>query len=67
MPSFRALPQEELEALVEYVKYLTIRGQYERYLISEVAGLDGHALIDLTLIAKADQADEPSDLSLIHI
>ncbi len=37
MPSFRMLQQEEREALVEYVKYLSIRGQTERLLIDYVA------------------------------
>ena len=30
MPSFRLLPDQEIEALVEYVKYLAIRGETER-------------------------------------
>jgi mono/diheme cytochrome c family protein len=29
MPSFKTLPQSELDALVEYVKYLAIRGEFE--------------------------------------
>ena len=29
MPSFALLPPDEIEALVEYVKYLSIRGQME--------------------------------------
>ncbi|MEM6330651.1 MAG: cytochrome c, partial [Planctomycetota bacterium] len=37
MPSFRLLKQEERDALVEYVKYLAIRGQTERRLIEHVA------------------------------
>ena len=56
MPSFRGLPESELDALVDYVKYLTIRGQYERYLITELSNLeDDDPLIDL---AAADIADE---------
>jgi mono/diheme cytochrome c family protein len=35
MPSFRLLADEDLDALVEYVKYLTIRGMVERALIVE--------------------------------
>ncbi len=46
MPSFRLLPDEELEALVDYVKYLSIRGQYERYLIAELAGSPDLTLFD---------------------
>ncbi len=33
MPSFKLLPEEEVEALVQYVKYLAIRGETERRLI----------------------------------
>jgi mono/diheme cytochrome c family protein len=35
MPSFRLLKPDELEALVEYVKYLSIRGQAETLLRTE--------------------------------
>lgn len=34
MPSFRRLPDDEIEALIEYVRYLTIRGQVERELLA---------------------------------
>lgn len=61
MPSFRTLPPDEIQALIEYVKYLTIRGQFERILLAELAGLDGEALIDLSLIAKSEDGEEPSD------
>ncbi len=37
MPSFRTLEGDELDALVDYVKYLTIRGRVENKLLSEVA------------------------------
>ncbi len=33
MPSFRLLPDNELNALIEYVKYLSVRGQVEILLI----------------------------------
>lgn len=61
MPSFRTLPDEELKSLVDYVKYLTIRGQFERFLIGELASRDGKPLIDLSLI-KTDA--EPSEDAL---
>lgn len=32
MPSFMRLPDEEIQALIEYVKYLSIRGETELYL-----------------------------------
>ena len=62
MPSFRTLPPEDLDALVDYVKYLTIRGQYERFLLAELSNLDkGEPLIDFDevkkAVAKANQAD----------
>ena len=36
MPSFSLLPSSELEALIDYVKYLSIRGQMETALIQYV-------------------------------
>jgi mono/diheme cytochrome c family protein len=40
MPSFQLLPDLEVEALVDYVKYLAIRGEVERRLLSAAAELD---------------------------
>ena len=40
MPAFELLNDEELDALVDYVKYLSIRGHFEKYLMNEVPGLD---------------------------
>jgi mono/diheme cytochrome c family protein len=37
MPSYAALAEEELDALVHYVKYLSIRGEVERVLIDYAA------------------------------
>lgn len=34
MPSFLLLPENELEAIVEYVKYLSVRGEAERNLLN---------------------------------
>lgn len=47
MPSFRTLPDQEIKALIDYVKYLTIRGQYERFLLSELSTLDGESLLNM--------------------
>lgn len=33
MPSFALLPEKEVEALLEYVMYLSLRGQVEEYLV----------------------------------
>ncbi|MFO0897374.1 MAG: cytochrome c [Pirellulales bacterium] len=60
MPSFVLLPQAEIDALVEYVKYLSMRGQVERRLILELGNeesleLNRELLID-TALADAAQA-----------
>ena len=39
MPSFLLLPSDEIDALVEYVKYLSIRGETERGLVAAVVDL----------------------------
>jgi mono/diheme cytochrome c family protein len=41
MPSFAHLPPEEIDALLEYVQYLSIRGQTEAYLFQTIADDDG--------------------------
>lgn len=47
MPSFKLLPDVEVEALVNYVKFLGIRGEVERALIEETKELEeGERLID---------------------
>jgi mono/diheme cytochrome c family protein len=38
MPSYQALPEWELDAVVHYVKYLSIRGEIERLLMDYAAG-----------------------------
>lgn len=40
MPSFRLLRDEELDALVDYVIYLSMRGMVERFLVAAVRDLD---------------------------
>ena len=40
MPAFKLLTAEELDALVDYVKYLSIRGNFEKYLMIEVPAID---------------------------
>lgn len=51
MPAFTTLPEDEVQALVDYVKYLTIRGEYERRLLAELPGLEGEPLVDLQTLA----------------
>lgn len=50
MPSFLLLPPDEIDALVEYVKYLAMRGQSELLLDEELLKNDGTA----DLAAPAD-------------
>jgi len=40
MPSFAQLPQDEIDALLEYVKYLSLRGQAELYVLELVVDED---------------------------
>jgi mono/diheme cytochrome c family protein len=48
MPAFAVLPPDEIDALVEYVKYLSIRGQMETALVNYVfdEGLEPDAPLD---------------------
>lgn len=46
MPAFNTLPDEEIDALIEYVKYLSIRGATELFLLREVIELDSD-LVDM--------------------
>lgn len=60
MPAFNLLPDEELEAVAVYVKYLAIRGEVERELIFEsVDQLDEYdRLVDCSL-----QDDDPEEFA----
>jgi mono/diheme cytochrome c family protein len=63
MPSFALLPAPELEALVEYVKYLSVRGEVTRQLLYETAQLgDGERLFELD---SKDPARQQEQLDLI--
>lgn len=53
MPAFSTLPVEHVEALVHYVKYLAIRGTFERRLMEQLPQLDGEPLVDLELLKSA--------------
>jgi mono/diheme cytochrome c family protein len=39
MPSFRVLPEDQKDALVQYVIYLSMRGELERLLVPETLGV----------------------------
>jgi mono/diheme cytochrome c family protein len=52
MPSHAALEPEEIEALIEYVKYLSIRGQTEAYLLQTVVDEDESGPLALDAVLK---------------
>jgi len=52
MPSFVLLPQRELDALVEYVEYLSIRGETELYLLELVVDEDEYLPLDLKQVVQ---------------
>ncbi len=58
MPSFRTLNPQEIKALVDYVKYLTIRGQFERRLIAEIGNLDDEPLLPVDWMGQQQLAAE---------
>ncbi len=60
MPSFRLLPDEEIAALIDYVKYLSIRGQFERTLLAEISALDGESLFEIEEGEPAPEIDNMS-------
>lgn len=54
MPSFRSLDPTEVESLIQYVKYLSIRGQYERLVISQLASLDDEPMLNMSQLPPLD-------------
>lgn len=62
MPSFALLPNSEVEALVEYVKYLSFRGQMETKLISYVydeVSAEEEEVVDENGEPELDEEGEP--------
>ncbi|WP_197442517.1 cytochrome c [Lignipirellula cremea] len=70
MPSFKLLKRDELDALADYVRYLSIRGQTERALWEEIGALDeDQRLLDPSLADSTDpakQAEYAKQLSTIR-
>jgi mono/diheme cytochrome c family protein len=58
MPSFALLPDDEVEALVEYVKYLAIRGEMETALVA-------YAADELDADSKFDPASDPEVATIV--
>jgi mono/diheme cytochrome c family protein len=52
MPSFHALADAEFDALVEYVEYLSIRGQTESYLAGQVLDDEEPLPLDLNVVRQ---------------
>jgi len=52
MPSFVRLPPREIDALVEYVRYLSIRGQTELYLLELVIDEDEYLPLEAQLVME---------------
>ncbi len=67
MPSFRLLAEDEREALVQYVRYLSLRGEVERNMIMFAAtDLDpGQRLLDLSL-RTSDPDEFQTQLSILE-
>ncbi len=63
MPAFATLPEQDIKALIDYVKYLSIRGEFERLLISELGALDGEPLIEIPKEATNGEAPVSDALS----
>ena len=61
MPSFKLLPDLEVEALVDYVKYLSFRGEVERALLTETTNLDENA----RLVSATEKAAQQEQVTLV--
>jgi mono/diheme cytochrome c family protein len=61
MPSFKLLPDLEVEALVDYVKYLSVRGEVERGLLTETTNLDDN----VRLVSAADKAAQQERVAVV--
>lgn len=62
MPSFRLLSQDEREALVHYVRYLSIRGQVERALLEATFQTGDIDLANISL----EQIKAPENIELVR-
>jgi mono/diheme cytochrome c family protein len=65
MPSFRLIPDEDLEAIVDYVIYLSVRGELERRLIRK--GIDADDLEIAPTFAGISQAWRESEQKLVQV
>jgi len=67
MPSFKLLPDLEVEALVEYVKYLSIRGEVERRLLMATSELEEKRLVTVVSASAsaAEKAAQQEQVALV--
>lgn len=66
MPSFALLDSGEVEALVDYVKYLSVRGQSERFLLERAIDVLGEEPEEMEVSAEAIIGD-PDDEGISEI
>ena len=66
MPSFALLDRGEIEALVDYVKYLSVRGQSERYLIEKGTELDEGETIEVSVSSIIGSPDDEGIAAIIE-
>ena len=52
MPSFAMLPERQIDALLEYVKYLSIRGETELFLFGLVVDEDEYLPLDMDVVME---------------
>jgi mono/diheme cytochrome c family protein len=68
MPAFRLLPDLEVEALVDYVKYLAIRGEVERGLIMATTELEeGTRLVSIVAGSASDEQRAAQQEQLAYV
>ena len=68
MPSFRLLSEVEREALVQYVRYLSIRGLFERAIIEEAAfELDEDELLLDPKLQEISPSEYREQLELLNV
>jgi mono/diheme cytochrome c family protein len=59
MPSFNLLPDAQIKALIEYVKYLSIRGETEIHMINAIADLSEGVVLEQTRGVLVDELLKP--------
>jgi len=63
MPSFLLMKEDEHHAIIEYVRFLSLRGEYERKLVAELSSDFSQAAYDSRLKSGETKADIQKELS----